>query len=157
LDKYLFTDWRFTFPIHDAWSIYQDPNDRNRFLEILLNRGIAEFESELARRDGTVLVANLTAKRLLWGGERVLFTVFQNITNRSLAESALVETKRKMEKLASLDGLTGVANRRLFDERLEVEWRRACREKANLSLIIADIDSFKAFNDIWRGMTTGQA
>ncbi len=52
-----------------------------------------------------------------------------------------------MEVLASLDGLTGIANRRFFDERLEVEWKRAFREKTSLSLIIADIDFFKAFND----------
>ena len=129
-------------------SIYRDSDDRRHFLDLLQLHGCVEnFESHLRRRDGTTFVANLTARWLLWGGEKVLFTVFQDITDRKLAEGALTEAKRKMEVLASLDGLTGIANRRFFDERLEVEWKRAFREKTSLSLIIADIDFFKAFND----------
>lgn len=46
-----------------------------------------------------------------------------------------------------LDGLTGVHNRRLFDERLEMEWARAQRSGAPLSLILLDVDHFKRYND----------
>ena len=52
-----------------------------------------------------------------------------------------------LENLSMLDGLTGISNRRRFDERLEVEWKRARRESSFLSLIMIDIDYFKAFND----------
>lgn len=52
-----------------------------------------------------------------------------------------------LQKLSSLDGLTGVANRRSFEQSLEREWRRAKRELAPLSLIIMDIDFFKLYND----------
>ena len=45
------------------------------------------------------------------------------------------------------DGLTGVANRRCFDEMLESEWRRCERTGLSVALILADIDHFKAFND----------
>jgi diguanylate cyclase (GGDEF)-like protein len=47
------------------------------------------------------------------------------------------------------DGLTGLANRRKFDEAIEVEWRRALRNKDYLSTILLDIDHFKAFNDTY--------
>ncbi|MGJ4942270.1 diguanylate cyclase domain-containing protein [Bradyrhizobium sp. HKCCYLS1011] len=53
----------------------------------------------------------------------------------------------KLETLAIEDGLTGLANRRRFDERLLEEWGRAYREKTSLALLIIDIDQFKAFND----------
>jgi diguanylate cyclase (GGDEF)-like protein len=46
-----------------------------------------------------------------------------------------------------LDGLTGVNNRRHFDERLAVEWARAMRHGTNLSVLLLDVDFFKAYND----------
>ena len=53
----------------------------------------------------------------------------------------------ELEKLSLLDGLTGVANRRRFDAALENEWRRARRHGQPLSLLLIDVDHFKAFND----------
>lgn len=54
-----------------------------------------------------------------------------------------------LEKIAHIDGLTNIPNRRRFDEMLEIEWGRALRSKSPLSLIIADIDYFKGFNDYY--------
>jgi diguanylate cyclase (GGDEF)-like protein len=59
----------------------------------------------------------------------------------------LEQANRTLARLSSLDGLTGVANRRAFDESFEVEWRRCVRSGAALALILVDIDHFKAFND----------
>jgi diguanylate cyclase (GGDEF)-like protein/PAS domain S-box-containing protein len=53
----------------------------------------------------------------------------------------------RLETLATEDGLTGLANRRGFDERLLEEWGRAYRDKTCLSLLMIDIDHFKKFND----------
>lgn len=63
---------------------------------------------------------------------------------------------RELRLLASLDGLTGVANRRRFDEYLEDEWRRMSREHLPLSLILCDIDFFKKYNDTY-GHQAGDA
>jgi len=52
-----------------------------------------------------------------------------------------------LRNLAFLDGLTGVSNRRQFDERLPIEWGRSQRNGTPLCLILLDVDSFKAFND----------
>lgn len=54
-----------------------------------------------------------------------------------------------LERLATLDGLTSIANRRRFDEQLEREWRRAQRNMSEISLIMIDIDFFKQFNDTY--------
>jgi diguanylate cyclase (GGDEF)-like protein len=52
-----------------------------------------------------------------------------------------------LERMAFVDALTGIANRRQFDQRLEAEWSRAYREGRHLALILLDIDYFKRFND----------
>jgi diguanylate cyclase (GGDEF)-like protein len=52
-----------------------------------------------------------------------------------------------LRRLATVDGLTGIANRRAFDAALDQEWRRACRSKSPLSLAMVDIDHFKRYND----------
>lgn len=52
-----------------------------------------------------------------------------------------------LESLAMIDGLTHIPNRRRFDEVLESEWRRCSRSSTKLSLLMADIDFFKAYND----------
>ena len=55
--------------------------------------------------------------------------------------------EEKLETLATIDGLTGLANRRRFDERLAEEWGRAQREGSSLALLMIDVDHFKTFND----------
>jgi diguanylate cyclase (GGDEF)-like protein len=71
--------------------------------------------------------------------------------------SAVVETLRDLteekmaqialEQLATRDGLTGLANRRCFDDTLQAEWSRALRQRQPLSLLMVDVDNFKAYND----------
>ena len=61
----------------------------------------------------------------------------------------LAAANRELEKLSRQDGLTGIANRRYFDDYFSTEVRRAAREHQPLSLILADVDQFKAFNDCY--------
>jgi diguanylate cyclase (GGDEF)-like protein len=53
----------------------------------------------------------------------------------------------ELDKLSREDGLTGLANRRHFDESLQQEWRRASRQKSSLAVLMIDVDNFKHFND----------
>jgi diguanylate cyclase (GGDEF)-like protein/PAS domain S-box-containing protein len=75
--------------------------------------------------------------------------VLRDVSARKAAEERLHAARRALEALASVDGLTGVANRRRFDEVLDQEWRRAVRSGDPLSLIIMDVDFFKAYNDLY--------
>lgn len=61
--------------------------------------------------------------------------------------SELEKLNRELDRLAHLDGLTEVANRRQFDKCLSNEWLRLSREKKPLSLILCDVDNFKSYND----------
>jgi diguanylate cyclase (GGDEF)-like protein len=66
-------------------------------------------------------------------------------TIRDINERKLLE--EKLFALSRTDGLTGLANRRAFDEALELEWKRTLREGSQMSLLLLDIDRFKQFND----------
>ncbi|MDP1569759.1 MAG: diguanylate cyclase [Vicinamibacterales bacterium] len=59
----------------------------------------------------------------------------------------LEEANRALRKMATIDGLTGIANHRHFRDFLEAEWRRALRDRSPVSVIMIDIDYFKAYND----------
>ncbi|MEM7593694.1 MAG: diguanylate cyclase [Cyanobacteria bacterium P01_A01_bin.83] len=61
----------------------------------------------------------------------------------------LQTANQKLQQLAILDGLTGIANRRYFDLVLDKEWHRLAREQQPLSLILCDVDYFKAYNDFY--------
>lgn len=61
--------------------------------------------------------------------------------------SELEKLNRELDRLAHLDGLTELANRRQFDKSLSTEWLRMSRDKQPLSLILGDVDNFKNYND----------
>lgn len=67
---------------------------------------------------------------------------FLRASQRNLADANI-----ELQKLAALDSLTGIANRRRFDEVIRAEWQRGQRDKKPLSLVMCDIDCFKVYND----------
>ena len=71
----------------------------------------------------------------------------QEIEKRKKIELALLNANQELERLANLDGLTQVANRRYFDARFSHEWQRCARERCPLSLVLCDVDYFKRYND----------
>ncbi|MFP4007201.1 MAG: diguanylate cyclase domain-containing protein [Spirulinaceae cyanobacterium] len=73
----------------------------------------------------------------------------QEIHDRCIAETALKQANLQLKRLAHLDGLTQVANRRLFDDTLTQEWRRLQRDRLPLALILIDVDYFKDYNDFY--------
>jgi diguanylate cyclase (GGDEF)-like protein/PAS domain S-box-containing protein len=70
-----------------------------------------------------------------------------DISERKKMEEELLSLNRKLEAMTLQDGLTGVANRRLFDQAMNSEWFRSMRDRQPLSLIVLDIDHFKQYND----------
>jgi diguanylate cyclase (GGDEF)-like protein len=108
------------------------------YIAVLLGMGLAFFELE------SVLQSNLNLYGTLFGafGITVLVLVRQYIflqDNRRLHE--------ELEHLATSDPLTGIANRRFFEETLAREIKRAQRYQRQLSLLMIDIDNFKNYND----------
>lgn len=85
---------------------------------------------------------------------RAAFKLKREMDERRNREQELIEMTHKLEQVVQslkaisvLDGLTGVYNRRQFDETLDKEWRRAQRDGSQLSLLMIDLDHFKPYND----------
>ncbi|MHB8285545.1 MAG: GGDEF domain-containing protein [Caulobacteraceae bacterium] len=99
----------------------------------------------IRRKDGQVLWVEANARRMRDRataelGDTVL--MMRDIT-------AQKQLEEKLEAEATIDGLTGLANRRRFDDTVGLEWRRARREDTHLSLLMLDLDNFKALNDTY--------
>lgn len=75
--------------------------------------------------------------------------LFENISSSISEAIRTAQAEDMLRQLAQLDGLTGVPNRRTFDTVLRREWKRQERGGLPLSLIMADVDSFKAYNDYY--------
>jgi diguanylate cyclase (GGDEF)-like protein/PAS domain S-box-containing protein len=115
-------------------------------------------ERTLKTAAGNTVVFMVTFTKLSNLEEKAIGMVetFTDITERKQAEQELQIAYRKLELLAAEDGLTKLPNRRNFDEYLEKEWRRQARAQKPISLIMCDVDFFKAFNDTY-GHQAGDA
>ncbi|MEO7365957.1 MAG: sensor domain-containing diguanylate cyclase [Sphingomicrobium sp.] len=101
-----------------------------------------KLEFRIIHRSGKPIWVQTNCSTVLDSNGRptdIIFTM-RDISERKALEIAL-------EKIARSDGLTALANRRAFDETLDHEWRRAMRERTELSLLLIDVDHFKGFND----------
>jgi two-component system chemotaxis family response regulator WspR len=63
------------------------------------------------------------------------------------SQRQLMEANLELQRLTNIDSLTGLTNRRYFDEFIEKEWSRAVRERTPLSVLLVDVDDFKQYND----------
>lgn len=97
------------------------------------------------RKDGSTLWLESAGRRLPDGSGYVVVT--RDISDRVAIEAQLQEANARLVRLASRDGLTGLLNRRAFDEALEREFRRCAAEQAPGGLVLLDVDWFKVFND----------
>lgn len=120
------------------------------------------------RHDGTHFPMELTVSEIRMGGQRLFTGVMRDISERKAFEERLLENidelramqdalnsaneqllsaNVELNRMAQLDGLTGVANRRAFDQTLKQEWERAARANRPLALLMVDVDHFKKYND----------
>lgn len=100
------------------------------------------------RHDGNTLWVEARVAALPPGNGLGDFLVtLRDADQRKRAEDALGRVNAELSTLASTDALTGLPNRRQFDATLNKEWYRALREGAPLSLLMIDVDRFKALND----------
>lgn len=79
--------------------------------------------------------------------ERLEASVAERTQELQAAMEELANANQRLQALSTQDGLTGIRNRRYFDEKLEREWQRSLRNQESLALLLIDIDFFKAFND----------
>lgn len=102
-----------------------------------------KLEFRIINRAGETLWVQTNCSTVVDSGGLVTDIIF---TMRDISEIKALE--EQLQAQARTDGLTGLANRRAFDEALDKEWRRTIRESSELSLLLLDVDCFKVFNDV---------
>ncbi|MFQ7898484.1 sensor domain-containing diguanylate cyclase [Stutzerimonas degradans] len=135
------------------WAERMHPEDR----EWVVNFCVAQSQSGLDHeadyraltRDGRyVWIRDVVhVLRNAAGEVEALVGFMFDISERKQTEQQLLQLQKQLEELSYQDGLTGVANRRMFDNRFQMEWSNAQRTSQPLSLILLDIDYFKQYND----------
>lgn len=131
----------------DQWwsTAYPDPSYRMQ-VRMLWDAAVAaapEHDGEILRHDYRVNLHDGSERIMAIGG--LAFSGHFMATFEDRTEQQ--EQSERLHQLAYIDGLTGVPNRRRFDETLETEWRRCQRSNKPLSVLMVDIDHFKAYND----------
>jgi len=107
-----------------------------------------EHDIKLQTADGEQRNYLLTAAPLITlDGTPGVVVQFKDITQRKQMEEALEQANQELSKIAHIDGLTQIANRRSFDQGIDKEWLRLKRDEKPLSLLLCDIDFFKKYND----------
>jgi diguanylate cyclase (GGDEF)-like protein/PAS domain S-box-containing protein len=97
----------------------------------------------MRKKDGSAVWMEANARLVrdpATGEPKEAVVVMRDISERKMLED-------KLSALALIDGLTGILNRRAFDEALAREWKRILRDGSQISLLMLDVDHFKNFND----------
>ncbi len=110
-----------------------------------LSEGNWDSPIELDRSDAIGDLSRAFAKMAQQLRE-VFFTLEQRVEERSLA---LIELNQELQRLATLDGLTQLANRRQFDDYLQLQWEAFQHQGKALALVLCDVDYFKPYNDTY--------
>ena len=135
------------------WAMRIHEDDRNEVVNFCISQSKAGIDHEADYRaltkDGNyVWIRDVVhVVRNEDGSANSLVGFMFDITERKQIEEELIRLQKEFRELSYKDGLTGVANRRMFDSVLDVEWANALRNKQPLSLILLDIDYFKQYND----------
>lgn len=146
------TGWSFEEGVTTRSVDIIHPDDRQEYARLAPRLLSGEAQVTVCFRyvckDGSLLWVEARA-RLLQGidGETQIISNVRDITDRCAAEAQVATLNRELAEQANTDGLTGLANRRRFDETLDQEWRRAAREETPLALLMIDVDRFKLYND----------
>lgn len=137
----------------EDWAARIHEEDRERVVNFCVSQSQAGIDHEADYRalkpDGSyVWIRDVVHVVRNEAGEvQALVGFMFDINARKHTEDRLLQLQRELEALSYQDGLTGIANRRRFDSVIEAEWAQACSTGRPLSLILADIDDFKQYND----------
>ena len=137
----------------EDWAARIHPEDRERVVNFCVAQSKAGTDHEADYRALTQAGHHVWIRDVVHvvrneNGEVDSLVGFMfDISERKKTEEQLIVLQKELEALSFKDGLTGVANRRMFDSILEVEWTKARRNNRPLSVIMLDIDYFKQYND----------
>lgn len=139
----------------DVFIHPEDIKQTKKMFEKALHKGGAESTYRYRTNNGEYIWMESTLKSVHFeeDGSKKVIIVSRNITDRKLTEQKLQEANELLNRLSYMDGLTGVRNRRYFDETLDKEWLISSKTHSPITLLMFDIDYFKKYNDTYGHLT----
>lgn len=110
------------------------------FIKGILSTGHGRFESEHKTKGGRVFPVEIHAKSISTAGRNVIAAEVRDLSERKESEATI-------KRLAYYDSLTGLANRRLLDDRIAMALAHAARADSSLAVVFVDVDGLKTIND----------
>jgi len=133
-----------------------DPATKNIPVIMLSTKEEATVKSDAFRAGANDYLVKLPDRieliaRICYHSAAYLSQIQRDEAYRALRKSQqdLMETNLELQRLTNVDGLTGVSNRRYFNQFIETEWKQAVRSNEPISLLMLDIDHFKQYNDTY--------
>ncbi|MGA2081352.1 MAG: PAS domain S-box protein [Holophaga sp.] len=140
-----------------------------RLTRTVMEGGHFSIETRRRRKDGSTLPVLIVGSPIVIQGQEVAcYAIYRDISDIKHAQEEILESQRQvmmvnadlqertrqleavnvqLERISNYDGLTAIPNRRYFEHFYDLEWRRSLREQKWITLIMIDVDFFKAFND----------
>ncbi len=132
------------------------------FLLLIKRPHLARMTASQRQQVDDVITIPVDQTELLLRVESLLHARHQSLKLRALLaqerlkEQQLETDNQILQQIATQDGLTGISNRRAFDEKLAYEWKLGRREQTPLVVVLCDVDYFKAYNDTYGHITGDQ-
>lgn len=137
----------------DDWALRMNPEDREKVVGFCVSQSQNGVDHEADYRALTASGEYVWIRDVVHvvrdesGEVESLIGFMFDISERKKTEEQLLALQKQLEEFSYKDGLTGVANRRMFDSVLATEWANAQRSQQPMSVILLDIDHFKQYND----------
>ncbi|MFC4100220.1 diguanylate cyclase domain-containing protein [Paenibacillus xanthanilyticus] len=110
---------------------------------------LENWDSRYIRMDGSLIDVEIAVAAIPYHDQVGVMLIVRDVTERKQAQMKLEAANQLLTDLAVRDGLTGIANRRHFEERLTDAWAHAVQHETTVALLLCDIDFFKNYNDTY--------
>nr|WP_306220204.1 diguanylate cyclase [Cohnella sp. WQ 127256] len=121
----------------------------SRAKQAIEDNEVGALDEQFIKLDGEIIDVEVTAIGFPYNGRPAVLIMAREVGFRKEAERKMEMANTLLQRLSMLDGLTGISNRRSFDEDIQKYWNASKHNQVPITILLFDIDNFKAYNDFY--------